>query len=521
MITYQIYPRSFQDSNGDGIGDLNGIRSRLEYVKRLGVDAVWISPFFQSPMRDFGYDVSDYRRVDPSFGTMGDFHALLEHAQALDLKILLDLVFSHTSEEHPWFKHSAARTADRADWYLWADARPDGSPPNNWLSVFGGSAWQWQAERRQYYFHSFLASQPDLNLHVPAVQSQVLDEMRFWLNAGVSGFRFDACNHYFQDLSLRDNPPRRDTSTALHPYGFQVHEFDQGRPETLPFMERIRQLLDEYGAFGLGEVGGTDAIALMGQYTAPGRLHSAYSFSLMGADGSAAHVARIIERLQGAIQPPALPCYAFSNHDKPRVVTRWLHGRDPQLTAKQMLALLISMPGHICLYQGEELGLPQADVPFERLRDPYGKVFWPKFKGRDGCRTPMPWTSAEHGGFSTTEPWLPMPESHRSLNVEQHDYAPGSVLNVTRELIRLRKEYPALADGTLTSLEQADGVLTFTKQAGDQAVRCCYNLGEARHILRTTGPSTVIAAQNADPTGSDWMLKVNGFLWETIADVNR
>jgi alpha-glucosidase len=521
MITYQIYPRSFQDSNGDGIGDLNGILSRLEYVKRLGVEAVWISPFFQSPMRDFGYDVSDYRSVDPSFGTMADFRRLLGHANALDLKILLDLVFSHTSEEHPWFRDSVARNAGRSDWYLWADAKPDGNPPNNWLSVFGGSAWQWHAERRQYYYHSFLPSQPDLNLHVPAVQAQLTSEMQFWLDAGVSGFRFDACNHYFQDLALRDNPPRSDTGNALHPYGFQVHEFDQGRPEALPFMEMIRRLLDEYGAFSLAEVGGNDAISLMGEYTAPGRLHSAYSFSLMGANGSAAHVARVIERLQSTIKPPALPCYAFSNHDKSRVATRWLHGRNPQSTAKQMLALLVSMPGHICLYQGEELGLPQADVPFERLQDPYGKNFWPKFKGRDGCRTPMPWSKADYGGFSTLEPWLPMPECHRVLNVEAQEQDPESSLNTARMLLRLRKEYPGLRDGTLTSMEHADDVLTVTRQAGEQTIRCSYNLGHVRRTLRTAGPSTVIFAQHTEPTGSDWTLAVNGVLWETIAEANR
>jgi alpha-glucosidase len=521
MITYQIYPRSFQDSNGDGIGDLKGILSRLEYVKRLGVDAVWISPFFQSPMRDFGYDVSNYREVDPSFGTLGDFRCLLEHARALGLKILLDLVFSHTSDEHAWFKHSVARSHGREDWYLWADTKPDGSPPNNWLSVFGGSAWQWQPERRQYYFHSFLPSQPDLNLHVPAVQARVIEEMRFWLNEGVSGFRFDACNHYFQDLALRDNPPRPDARAALHPYGFQVHEFDQGRPEALPFFEQIRKVLDEYGAFSLAEVGGNDAIALMGQYTGAGRLHSAYSFSLMGADGSAAHVARVIERLHSAVRPPALPCYAFSNHDKPRVVTRWLHGRDPQRTAAQMIALLVSMPGHICLYQGEELGLPQADVPVDRLQDPYGKTFWPVFKGRDGCRTPMPWTNAAHGGFSTAEPWLPVPESHRALNVEGQEDDPSSSLHTTRQLIRLRQAYPALSDGVLTALEHADDGLTFLRQAGEQVIRCCYNLGRVRRLLRTTGPSTVIWKQNAEPSGSDWMLEVNGVLWETIAEVNR
>ncbi|PTY02133.1 alpha-glucosidase [Opitutaceae bacterium EW11] len=513
MITYQIYPRSFSDSDGDGIGDLNGITRRLEYIKSLGVDAVWISPFFKSPMHDFGYDVSDYRAIDPSFGTMQDFHRLLAQCRSLGLKVLLDLVVSHTSDQHPWFAQSIERKEGKDDWYLWADPKPDGSPPNNWLSVFGGSAWQWDATRRQYYFHSFLASQPDLNLHTPAVQDQILEEIRFWLEQGVSGFRLDACNHYFQDLQLRDNPPRDDTSAAFQPYGYQVHLYDQGRPEALPFLARIRSLLDEYEAFSLAEVGGTDAIALMGDYTAPGRLHSAYSFSLMGSDGSAAHVAKVLERLRATIAPPALPCYAFSNHDKPRVATRWLNGREPVPTAKQLLALLLSMPGHICLYQGEELGLPQADVPFERLQDPYGKAFWPRFKGRDGCRTPMPWNSAEHAGFSTSEPWLPIPESHLSLAVEEQEKRLDSTLNTARHLIRLRRQNPGLAEGGVSSLENVGDRVSFLRTAGGQSIWCVYNLGRKECHVRHAQPGNVLAGQHAHWTGHSLTLDPSGFCW--------
>ena len=294
MIIYQVYPRSFCDSNDDGIGDLAGIEQKLAYIKSLGVDAIWVSPFFKSPMKDFGYDVADYRAVDPIFGSMADFKSLMKSAKANGLGVMVDMVISHTSEEHAWFKQSRARQNDKSDWYLWADPQPDGSPPNNWVSVFGGPAWRWDAERRQYYFHSFLSSQPDLNMHHAGVQDAVLAEMDFWLDLGVSGFRFDACNHIFQDLELRNNPPREDTSKALHPYGFQIHVYDQARPEMGAFLGRIRKLLDAYGAFSLAEVGGHDALKLMGQYTQPGRLHSAYSFALMQPDCSAAHVGNVI-----------------------------------------------------------------------------------------------------------------------------------------------------------------------------------------------------------------------------------
>lgn len=476
MIIYQVYPRSFFDSNNDGIGDLAGIEKKLSYIKSLGVDAIWISPFFRSPMKDFGYDVSDYRAVDPIFGTMDDFRRLMQSARELGLGVLVDMVISHTSEEHDWFRQSRARENGKSDWYLWADPKPDGSPPNNWVSVFGGTAWRWDAERRQYYFHSFLSSQPDLNMHHPAVQQQVLDEMKFWLELGVSGFRFDACNHLFQDLELRDNPPREDTSAALHPYGFQVHVYDQGRPEMLPFLEKVRTLLDAYGAFSLAEVGGADPLKLMSDYTGAGRLHSAYSFAMMTPDSSAAHVKKVIGRLEEGIRSPASACYALSNHDKPRVATRWQNGRDRVETAKEMLALLFSMRGDICLYQGEELGLPQADVPFERLQDPFGISFWPKFKGRDGCRTPMPWTNRPHGGFTEAEPWLPVDDLQRELNVESQERRADSVLNFAREMIALRKGRPELGRGTLRLLDAPEGVLAFSREHEGRSLLCLFNM---------------------------------------------
>lgn len=512
MIIYQVYPRSFSDSNNDGIGDLAGIGSKLPYIKSLGCDAIWISPFFKSPMKDFGYDVSDYREVDPMFGTMDDFKTLLYQAKTLGLGIIVDMVISHTSEEHIWFKQSRDRKHDKTDWYLWADANPDGSPPNNWLSVFGGPAWRWDAERRQYYFHSFLSSQPDLNMHNPAVQEQVLSDMTFWLEMGVSGFRFDASNHIFQDRQLRSNPPREDSSKALHPYGFQKHVYDQGQPETLAFLERIRSLLDRYGAYSLAEVGGHDALGLMGQYTQSNRLHSAYSFSMMGPDSSAQHVRQVISTLESSIEAPGIACYALSNHDKPRVATRWAKGRDRTDTAKAMFAMLAAMRGDICLYQGEELGLPEADVPFERLQDPYGKNFWPKFKGRDGCRTPMPWTNAAHGGFSKTEPWLPVDAAHLPLNVDAQESDSTSMLHFARQMLTCRKGSPALTSGSIALRDAEDGVLVFTRYTDDQQLLCVFNMDTTEKVVSCPDHAASIISQHAIVDKSIISLDVSGFV---------
>lgn len=511
MIIYQVYPRSFFDSNNDGIGDLAGIEAKLPYIKSLGVDAIWISPFFKSPMKDFGYDVSDYRAVDPIFGSMDDFRSLMKRAKALGLGIIVDMVISHTSEEHSWFKQSRARANGKADWYLWADPKPDGSPPNNWVSVFGGPAWRWDAERRQYYFHSFFSSQPDLNMHHPEVQDAVLAEMDFWLDMGVSGFRFDACNHIFQDRLLRNNPPRENTADALHPYGFQVHLYDQGRPEMLPFLERIRTLLDAYGAFSLAEVGGVDPLKLMGQYTQPGRLHSAYSFALMRPDSSAAYVRNVIATLEEHIHPSSAACYAMSNHDKPRVATRWLNGRDRADTAKELLALLFCMRGDICLYQGEELGLPQAEVPFERLQDPFGITFWPKFKGRDGCRTPMPWTPSMHGGFSATEPWLPVDPAHLDLSVALQEEQDDSVLRFAREMIALRKSRPELQQGSLELLDAPEGILAFARQHNGSRMLCMFNMASSPREMRMPGSGSVLLDRYAHTSSGTLKLGVCGF----------
>jgi alpha-glucosidase len=484
-VIYQIYPRSFMDSNGDGIGDLPGIVARLGHVAGLGVDAIWVSPFFRSPMKDFGYDVADYRAVDPIFGTLEDFDALLARAHALGLKVIIDQVLSHTSDQHAWFAASrASRTNPQADWYVWADPQPDGTPPNNWLSVFGGPAWQWDSRRRQYYLHSFLAEQPDLNFHCPAVQKALLHEVRFWCERGVDGFRFDACNHQFHDARLRSNPPADggevSTVRAHNPYAMQQHLYDKSQPENLRFLERLRSLLDTYGAVGLGEIGDENAPPVMAQYTERGkRLHLAYSFSLLTAEHSAGHLRKHIEALEHALaETDGWGCWAVSNHDVPRVATRWSAGRPADTRRDRLwLALLLTLRGSACIYQGEELGLPEAEVPFERLQDPYGRAFWPEFKGRDGARTPMPWiTDAPHAGFTSGAPWLPVSEEHHPMAVDGQAADPQSMLNFSRALLRWRRDQPLLRAGNLRFLDAPDAVLRFERRSGDAAIQGLFNL---------------------------------------------
>ena len=511
MLIYQVYPRSFQDTNGDGVGDLPGITARLDHIAALGADMVWIGPFFRSPMRDFGYDVADYRDVDPLFGTLDDFRRLLEAARCRGLGIMIDMVCSHTSIEHPWFAQSRAREGGCDDWYLWADAGPDGMPPNNWMSVFGGPAWRWDASRRQYFFHTFLDSQPDLNLHAPAVQEQMLAEMAFWLELGVAGFRLDAVNHYFQDLELRSNPPAADASVALHPYGYQHHVYDKNRPEVLPFLERIRALLDRYGAFSVAEVGGADGLQHMIDYVAPRRLHSAYSFDLLRNERSAGYIRQVLARLEACLPPSGLACHALSNHDKPRVVTRWGEGREPAAFARQMLALLACLRGVVCLYQGEELGLPEAEVPFERLQDPFGKSFWPRFKGRDGCRTPMPWTDGTHAGFSETEPWLPVDTRHRPLNVAAQQSDPRSVLWFARQVFGLRRERPELARGAMTLPEAPPDVLLIQREHEGSVISCAFNLGVVPRAVACAPSATPLLAEGARASDNAWLLEPGGF----------
>lgn len=484
-VIYQIYPRSYQDSNGDGIGDLSGIIHRLPHVASLGVDAIWISPFFRSPMLDFGYDVSDYRDVDPMFGSLGDFDALVSRAHELGVKVIIDLVLSHTSDQHPWFKESrSSRDNPKADWYVWADPKPDGTPPNNWLSIFGGSAWEWDGQRMQYYLHNFLTQQPDLNFHNEEVRKELLDVCRFWLERGVDGFRLDTVNFYYADAQLRDNPPlspddrNENTAPSVNPYNFQDHLYDKTQPENLKFLERFRAVLDEYGAkTSVGEVGESQrGTQVQADYTSNGRLHMAYDFDLLAnAYPTGTRIAGVMAKIEKHVSN-GWACWAYSNHDVTRHTSRW--NLSPE-AHRCYAALLLSLKGTACLYQGEELGLTEAYVPYEDLQDPYGKRFWPKYKGRDGCRTPMPWAADRaNGGFSDGKPWLPVAMEHVQRAAEVQDHEPGSMLNFYRRMIDFRRGYPALLKGGYTAVEAADDYLSFIREHGNGRLFCAFNLGD-------------------------------------------
>ena len=491
-VLYQVYPRSFQDSNGDGIGDLAGLAERLPYIASLGVDGLWICPFFPSPMRDFGYDVSDYCAVDRRFGTLQDFDRVVERAHALGLKVLIDQVWSHTADDHPWFLESrASRDNPKADWYVWADARPDGSPPNNWLSWMGGPAWRWEPRRRQYHLHNFLPQMPDLNFHCEAVQNAVLAVARFWLDRGVDGFRLDTANLYAHDLQLRDNPPLPPEQRGDSPVLMQRHAFTMDQPASLAFLRRLRVEMDGHaGRMAVGEIGGSDALATMQAYTAgEGALHTAYSFAFLGARPDAAAVARQLAPWDSA---SGWPSWAFSNHDAPRVASRWGQGAAGRFAfgggdaaaastgagPLTWMALLMALRGTVFLYQGEELGLPQADVPFERMQDPYGLAHWPLVPGRDGCRTPMPWARhAPHAGFSTAEPWLPVDPAQAALAVDAQLASPASMLQHTRALIALRQAEAALRSGASQVLAAEGDVLWLQRGEGASAVQAIFNLG--------------------------------------------
>ncbi len=485
-VIYQIYPRSFQDSNGDGIGDLLGIVQRLPYIASLGVDAIWISPFFTSPMKDFGYDVSDYCDVDPMFGSLADFDALIDTAHQLGVRVMIDLVLSHTSDQHPWFAESrSSRDSAKSDWYVWADPKPDGTPPNNWLSIFGGPAWQWDARREQYYLHNFLTSQPDLNFHSDAVQNALLDVTRFWLDRGVDGFRLDTINFYFADAQLRDNPAlppeerNANIAPSVNPYNHQRHLYSKNQPENLDFLKRFRSLLEEYpGAAAVGEVGDAQfGLELLGQYTkGEDGVQMCYAFEFLAKDKlTAARIAEVMDKLD-TVAGEGWACWAFSNHDVMRHATRW--NLTPAAT-RCLATLILTLRGSVCLYQGEELGFHEADVPFEDLQDPYGIEFWPEFKGRDGCRTPMVWEpSNQNGGFTAGNPWLPVSHEHLQSSVATQEDDPAALLHHYRRAIAFRRTHPALTKGAHEDVQAEGDIIRFTRTHEGQTIFCAFNLSD-------------------------------------------
>jgi alpha-glucosidase len=521
-VIYQIYPRSFQDDSGDGLGDLPGIIRRLDHVASLGVDAIWLSPIFPSPMKDMGYDVSDYCGIDPIFGTLEDFDQLVAKAHSLGIRVIIDQVLSHTSDRHPWFMESRmSKDNAKADWYVWADPLPDGSPPNNWLAVFGGIAWEWEARRRQYYLHNFLVEQPDLNFHNPEVQEAVLEVMRFWLDRGVDGFRLDTVNFYTHDRDLRSNPAvteGRANLPPVNPFDMQRPVYSRNRPENLPFVERMRALTDTYDArMMVGEVGerGDLGIGLMAEYTrGDRRLHMAYSFDLLGPIFTAAHFRHEIETFF-RVAPDGWPCWSFSNHDVNRHVTRWARAGEEEAVAKLSIAILASLPGSICLYQGEELGQTETELTYEELTDPPGLRFWPENKGRDGCRTPMVWEAgAAHAGFSVATPWLPVkaPQAARAVDRQEGDEA--SVLAAYRRTIAFRQARAELRRGDARFLDLPEPVLGIVRGAEGAEVTGLFNLGrevvtvEVPGRLVPVGPGHGVARE-----GSRVTLAPFGFGW--------
>jgi len=494
---YQIYPRSFADSNGDGVGDLRGITKHLDYVASLGVDAIWLSPFFTSPMHDFGYDVADYCGVDPVFGTLADFDALAASAHELGLKVIIDQVYSHSSNQNKWFQQSrSSADNDKADWYVWADSKPDGSPPNNWQSVFGGPAWQWDARRGQYYLHNFLPEQPDLNVHNPAVQDALLDVARFWLDRGVDGFRIDAINFAMHDPELRDNPPAVPNGKRTRSFDFQQHLYNQSHPNIVKFLERLREVTDSYGGrFTLAEVGGDHALCEMQAFTAgTKRVNSAYGFDFLYAEELTPDlVARVAREWP---EEAGWPTWAFENHDAPRALSRWVGEADRETFARTKMLLLAALRGSIIIYQGEELGLPQVDVPFDRPQDPEAIANWPLTLSRDGARTPMPWSALSPNlGFSLAEPWLPVGDNHRDLAVDRQQAIADSMLHFTKACLELRKGFPSLRHGLMENVEAGDGLLTFDRTADGKRLRCAFNLSQEPVVFRSEGKMLIHAGE--------------------------
>ena len=471
-IIYQIYPRSFADSNGDGLGDLAGITARLDYLAELGVDAIWLSPIYPSPDKDFGYDVSDYGDVDPRFGSLADFDVLVREAHQRGIRVILDMVLNHTSDQHPWFQESRrSRDNPKQDWYLWKDPRPEGGrgvgrPPNNWQSCFGGRAWTYVPERGQYYYHMFLPEQPDVNWRNPAVRQAMFDVFRFWLERGVDGFRLDVFNVYFKDAAYRDNPPR----WGLRGFDRQQHTYDCDQPEMFPLLRELRALLDSYPErYAVGETFlATPEKAA--SYCGADKLHAAFNFEFTACPFRADRFLRAIQRWETAVGDRVWPTYVLSNHDLPRSATRYARGED-DARAKVVLGLLLTLRGTPFLYYGEEIGMRDIHLRRSEILDPPGRRYWPFYKGRDGCRSPMQWDDRPYAGFSTSRPWLPVHPNYRQRNVLAQREDEDSLLTFTRRLIALRREKVALRRGDFHLVSEArQPGLAYLRTYGEQTL---------------------------------------------------
>jgi alpha-glucosidase len=484
-VIYHIYLRSYADSNGDGLGDLPGLISRLDHLNgrddSLGVDAIWLSPFFPSPDKDFGYDVADYVNVDPRYGSLEDFDQLIAEAHRRGIRVMLDLVLNHTSDQHSWFLDSrSSRTSPKRDWYLWRDPRPGERYPNNWQSVFGGRAWEWDEATRQFYYHMFLKGQPDLNWRNPAVRQAVMEGVRFWLDRGVDGFRLDVFSAWYKHADLPDNPPR----LGLRAYDRQEHRFDTNQPEMAGALEEFRALLDSYPERGaVGELFGRGA-SLAAAYCGPHKLHLVFNFAFSDCRWDPAQFQREILAWDAALGAEGWPCYVLSNHDVPRHVSRY-GGRHPDAVAKVAAAMLLTLRGTPFLYYGEELGLPNTRLRRSQIVDPPGRRYWPFYKGRDPERCPMPWDGRPHGGFTTGRPWLPVDPSFPERNAEAQRRDPESVLSFYRTLLRLRRASPALRRGVFRPLmAHPASALVYLRETAHERALVALNFTPRPQVIR-------------------------------------
>ena len=510
-IVYQIYPRSFQDSDGDGVGDLRGIRSRLDHLIELGVDAVWISPIYPSPMADFGYDISDYCDIDLRFGTLADFDALAAEVRARGLKLILDFVPNHTSDQHPWFMESrASRTNPKRDWYLWRDPAPEGGPPNNWLSNFGGPAWTFDADTGQYYCHSFLKEQPDLNWRNPEVRAAMYDVLRFWLRRGVDGFRIDVLYHLIKDDQLRDNPPNPEFVPGGDPAHRVLPVYTTDRPEMQEIVVEMRRVVDEFSDAEssrvlIGELY-LPLARLMAYYgrTDDGLLQGVqlpFNFQLLAAKWQAAEIDHIVRNYEAALPQGAAPNWVLGNHDKPRIASRVGQER-----ARLAAMLLLSLRGTPTLYYGDEIGMTDVPIPPEEVQDPFEKNDPGKGLGRDPQRTPMQWSgTAPNAGFTTGTPWLRLGGDWEHRNVESQAGDPASMLALYRRLIALRRREPALHEGTHEPLEAGTDVMAYARSAGTRRLIVLLNFSTSEKPISTDlvpAGAVVLASTHADRSGT-------------------
>jgi alpha-glucosidase len=474
-VIYQIYPRSFADGDNDGLGDLAGITSKLDYLADLGIDAIWLSPIYPSPDKDFGYDVSNYVDVDPRFGTLADFDKLVAEAHKRNIKVILDLVLNHTSDQHDWFKESrSSRDNPKRDWYLWRDPLPGGKKPNNWGSIFGGSGWELDPATGQYYFHMFVKEQPDVNWRNPEVRQEMLNVFRFWLERGVDGFRLDVFNAYFKHPELADNPPK----FGLRKFDRQKHINDIAQPEMMPLLQEVRAILDSYNErYAVGETFLVPPESAA-SYCGDDKLHAAFNFDFLFRRWGGKNFLDSINMWEKALGKQAWPNYVLSNHDQPRTATRYCKGED-DARAKVALGMLLTLRGTPFIYYGEEIGLRDVSLSRSEIMDPVGKYYWPIVKGRDGCRSPMQWNAGTNAGFSTAKPWLKVHSNYTQRNVAAQKADPASLLNFTRRLIVLRKENMALRHGDFTALAAtSQNMLAYVRKTPEQSVLVALNFSD-------------------------------------------